>query len=88
MKNNSAPGLGLLSLLLFLISALLYLVPTFIVGDLFSGPIIITSAIVLPIIGLIFGFKGSNGAYTRLGIVGNLLVLLIAGIIPTISTIF
>ncbi|WP_158512615.1 hypothetical protein [Rummeliibacillus stabekisii] len=48
----------------------------------------ITSAIVLPIIGLVFGFKGSNGGYKRLGIVGNLLVLLIAGIIPAISTIF
>lgn len=78
---------GLISVLIFVISALVYFVSMFITGDLFSGPVMIIIAIVLPVIGLVLAFKG-NGGLKRVGIVGNVLVLFIAGIIPAVSTIF
>lgn len=78
--------LGLMSVLLFVVSALVYVISMFIT-DLFSGPAMILLAIVIPIIGLTLAFRGKGGLKT-VGIIGNSLVLLIAGIIPAVSTLF
>lgn len=78
---------ALISVLIFVISALVYFVSMFITDDLFSGTVMIMIAIGLPIIGLVLAFKG-KGVLKAVAIVGNILVLLIAGIIPVISTIF
>lgn len=79
--------LGLLSVLLFVVSALVYIITMFITGDLFSGPVMLIVEIVLPIIGLFLAFK-SSGGFKIIGIVGNVIILFIAGIIPAISTFF
>lgn len=78
---------GILSVLFFLVSALVYFVSTFLVGDLFSGTVMILVVIVLPIIGLVLAFK-SKGKYKIVGIIGNLIILIVAGIIPAVSTLF
>lgn len=78
---------GLISVLMFLVSALVYFISMFVTGDLFSGPVMILLAIAIPAIGLVLAFK-ANGGYKTVGIIGNSLILFVAGIIPAVSALF
>jgi hypothetical protein len=78
---------GLMSVLFFLAAFSVYFISMFITGDLFSGKAMILIVIVLPIIGLVLGFKGKGG-FKTFGIIGNSLILLISVVIPLVSTLF
>lgn len=83
---------GLISVLIFVISASVYVVSMFIKDDLFSGTVIIIltiiiPTIIIPIIGLALALKG-KGILKTVGILGNCFILCIAGIIPAVSILF
>ncbi|MEI3614682.1 hypothetical protein [Pseudogracilibacillus sp. SO30301A] len=79
--------INIIPILIFIISALTYFVSMFVAGDLFPGSVMIILTIILPIIGLVLAFK-SKKVVKVVGIIGNLLVLFVAGIIPAISMFF
>ncbi|MGF7535319.1 hypothetical protein AAGG74_16845 [Bacillus mexicanus] len=82
MKNY-----GVISVLLFLISLIVFGI-SFFSGDLFSGPVMIFFSIVIPLIGFIMAFLSKNTGLRIVGIVGNAIILIVAGVIPAISTMF
>jgi len=81
--------LGFVSVVIFIISMLVLGFSLFATnGDLFSGPVMITICVILPIIGLISALKSKKGVLKVFGIVGNLLILLFSVVIPFVSTLF
>ncbi|MEZ0480382.1 hypothetical protein AB9R92_04310 [Planococcus sp. SSTMD024] len=77
---------GTISVAAFLISLAVY-VAWFFNENLFSNSAMI-AAVALPLIGIVAALFANNRALRVLGLVGNSLVLLLAVIIPFISTLF
>lgn len=79
--------IGLISVLIFFVSTFIYLVSMFSASDLFSGQLMIFFSIILPIIGFMLAFK-ARGVLKKVGIIGNLAVLFVAGFIPIVASLF
>lgn len=77
---------GIISIVLFLISLMVYAV-WFFNEDLFSKSAMII-AVLLPIIGIITAFFTKKKSLKIVGLLGNSLVLLWAVVIPFASTLF
>lgn len=77
---------GTISVAAFLISLAVYTV-WFFNENLFSNSAMIV-AVALPLIGIVAALFAKNRSLKVVGLVGNLLVLLLAVIIPFISTLF
>lgn len=77
---------GTISVAAFLISLAVYTV-WFFNENLFSNSAMIV-AVALPLIGIVAALFAKNRSLRVVGLVGNLLVLLLAVIIPFISTLF
>ncbi|MEG7380349.1 hypothetical protein V5785_13640 [Bacillus subtilis] len=82
MKN-----LGGISILFFLISLMVFGI-SFFNGDLFSGPVMIFFSIVLPLIGFIVALVSKSGGTKVVGLIGNAIILIVAGVIPAVSMLF
>ncbi|WP_190324630.1 hypothetical protein [Bacillus atrophaeus] len=82
MKN-----LGGISNLFFLISLMVFGI-SFFNGDLFSGPVMIFFSIVLPLIGFIVALVSKSGRTKVVGLIGNAIILIVAGVIPAVSMLF
>ncbi|MBL3646396.1 hypothetical protein [Bacillus sp. RHFS10] len=82
MKN-----LGGISILFFLISLMVFGI-SFFNEDLFSGPVMIFFSIVLPLIGFIVALVSKSGRTKFVGLIGNAIILIGAGVIPAASTMF
>nr|WP_187441496.1 hypothetical protein [Bacillus subtilis] len=82
MKN-----LGGISILFFLISLMVFGI-SFFNGDLFSGPVMIFFSIVFPLIGFIVALVSKSGGTKVVGLIGNAIILIVAGVIPAVSMLF
>ncbi|MGE9752377.1 hypothetical protein ACQP3R_05515 [Bacillus inaquosorum] len=82
MKNS-----GGISILFFLISLIVFGI-SFFSGDFFSGPVMIFFAVVLPLIGFIAALVSKSGGTKAAGLIGNAIILIVAGVIPAVSTLF
>ncbi|MEG7333460.1 hypothetical protein [Bacillus sp. 0102A] len=82
MKN-----LGGISILFFLISLMVFGI-SFFNGDLFSGPVMIFFSIILPLIGIIIALVSKGGGTKVVGLIGNAIILIVAGVIPAVSMLF
>lgn len=72
---------GILSLLIFLFTLVLYLISQFLHITFFTSDTSLFLIAILPVIGLIFAIW-SHGFIKFIGILGNLAVILFATIIP------
>lgn len=86
-KGGMMKNFGVISVLLFLISLIVFGI-SFFSGDLFSGPVMIVFSIVLPLIGFIMALLSKSSGSRTVGVVGNAIILIVAGVIPAVSTIF
>lgn len=78
---------GLLSVLIFVISASVYISITFFIGEFFSGTMVVILVIFLPIIGIILAFNGTS--YLKIiGMTGNFIVVFLFIMIPFIMSFF
>lgn len=78
---------GIVSVCIFLVSALVYIISMFFNDELLPGSIMLFMVIILPCIGLILAFKEQRRIKIW-GLIGNFFVLFIAGIIPAFSVLF
>ncbi|MCO4850035.1 hypothetical protein [Bacillus vallismortis] len=78
---------GDISILFFLISLMVFGM-SFFNGDLFSGPVMIFLSIVLPLIGFIVALVSKSGRTKVVGLIGNTIIFIGAGVIPAVSTLF
>ncbi|WP_108670960.1 hypothetical protein [Peribacillus acanthi] len=80
---------GLLSVLIFLVSSLIYVVSMFNVSGVavLSGPMMILLVMILPFVGILVAFKAKGGLKAA-GIIGNSLLFFISAVIPFASTLF
>lgn len=79
--------IGYLSITFFVISVLFYFISMYVTGDVLPGGVSILLMIILPIVGLVLAFKAKGGIKV-IGILGNSLVLLLAVVIPSVSSVF
>lgn len=77
---------GTTSVAAFLISLAVYIV-WFFNENLFSNSVMIV-AVVLPLIGIVAALFAKNRSLKVVGLLGNSLVLLLAVVLPLISTLF
>lgn len=78
---------GFLSVVFFIIPVVVYVI-SFMSGDLFSGPVMISICLILPFIGLILGILTKGRGLKLTGIIGNSLILLVTGVIPLVVSLF
>ncbi|TYS10648.1 hypothetical protein FZC70_04920 [Bacillus subtilis] len=82
MRNLSG-----ISILFFMVSLIVFGI-SFLSGDLFSGPVMIFFSIILPLIGIIIALVSKGGGTKVVGLIGNAIILIVAGVIPAASMLF
>lgn len=75
--------LDIVSAIIFFVAVIFYFVFTFINKEMMPGKMMINAMIIVSIIGLILAFL-SKGRLKNISIIGNLLVLLLIGVLPII----
>lgn len=75
--------LDIVSAVIFFAAAIFYFVFTFITKEMIPSKLMINTMIIVSIIGLILAFL-SKGRLKTISIIGNLLVLLLIGVLPII----
>ena len=75
--------LDIVSAVIFFAAAIFYLVFTFNTKEIIPSTLMINTMIIVSIIGLILAFL-SKGRLKTISIIGNLLVLLLIGVLPII----
>ena len=73
--------LDIVSAVIFFVAAIFYFVFTFINKEMMPGKLMINTMIIVSIIGLILALL-SKGRLKTISIVGNLLILLLIGVLP------
>lgn len=75
--------LDIVSAVIFFAATIFYFVFTFITKEMIPSTLMINTMIIVSIIGLILAFL-SKGRLKTISIIGNLLVLLLIGVLPII----
>lgn len=73
--------LDIVSAVIFFVAAIFYFVFTFINKEMMPGKLMINTMIIVSIIGLILALL-SKGRLKTISIIGNLLILLLIGVLP------
>ncbi|MBK3495149.1 hypothetical protein JFL43_09830 [Viridibacillus sp. YIM B01967] len=80
--------MALLSIYVFILNLLFYVLSTFVNVDLVPGKVWLGVLIICPIIGVILALVYSKGKLKVIGLSGNLLIFFIAILFPYIVTTF
>ena len=84
MRRN----LGLISVFIFILTICLYAVSIYSGIEILPGKLTLAILILVPIVGIVVSLMAKKSISKLIGLVGNSFVVLIAGILPLVASLF